>query len=222
MRGLVIVSLIIAYALLVHHVNIQGNATLLGALLALAPLFLIVLAFALKATSKLLGISLILSFSMASWWALPLIKQHTGLIFWLQDIGLMLMLLITFARTLFAGRKPLCVSFAEAIHGGALPLSHERYAHQVTIAWVIFFALIMLISTLLFFFASLASWSFFVNFLTLPLVALMFIVEFAVRKHVLTDLPSGNVLDTVRAYLNSKHLDSKHSDSKHPDSKHAH
>lgn len=205
MRGLAIALLIVTYAVLVHHVNTQGNSTLLGALLALAPLFLIVLAFALKATSKLLGVSLILIFLTASWWALPLIKPHTGLIFWLQDIGLMLMLLITFARTLFAGRKPLCVSFAEAIQGGTLPLSHEQYARKVTITWVIFFAMIMLISTLLFYFASLASWSFFVNFLTLPLVALMFIAEFAVRKHVLTDLPSGNVLDAVRAYLDSKH-----------------
>jgi len=35
-------------------------------------------------------------------------------------------------------------------------------------------------------------------------VALMFIVEFLVRRQVLTDLPEGNVLDAVRAYLNSK------------------
>ena len=116
----------------------------------------------------------------------------------------MLLLLTTFARTLLPGRKPLCVHFAEIINGGDLPIAHECYAYKVTIAWVIFFAVIILASTVLFFFAPLATWSFFVNFLTLPLVALMFIAEFLVRRQVLTDLPAGNVLDAVRAYLNSK------------------
>jgi hypothetical protein len=42
-----------------------------------------------------------------------------------------------------------------------------------------------------------------VNFLTLPLVALMFMVEFMVRRRVLADLPTGHILDAVRAYLNN-------------------
>lgn len=203
-RGVGIVMIIVAYAMLVHHVNTSGQSGMLGALLALAPLLLITLTFALKATSKIFGMSFTLLFLVSSWLALPLIEQHTASIFWLQDIGLMLILLVTFARTLFSGRKALCVHFAELINGGALPIAHERYAYKVTIAWVIFFATMMLASSLLFFLAPLANWSFFVNFLTLPLVALMFIVEFLVRRQVLTDLPEGNVLDAVRAYLNSK------------------
>jgi len=204
MRGISVVLIIVAYAMLVHHVNTSGQSSMLGALLALAPLLLITLTFALRVTSKALGAGLILLFLIASLLALPLIKQHTASIFWLQDIGLMLILLVTFARTLSSGRKALCVHFAELINGGALSIAHERYAYNVTIAWVIFFAVMMLFSSLLFFFAPLANWSFFVNFLTLPLVALMFIVEFLVRRQVLSDLPEGNVLDAVRAYLNSK------------------
>ncbi|MGZ8252126.1 MAG: hypothetical protein ACXWT7_07260, partial [Methylophilaceae bacterium] len=94
-----------------------------------------------------------------------------------------------------------CVHFAEMINGGALPPEHERYARYVTVAWVIFFALMLLTSTLLFFLAPLATWSIFVNFLTLPLVALMFVLEFMVRRRVLVALPSGHILDAVRAYL---------------------
>ncbi|KQT37460.1 hypothetical protein [Methylophilus sp. Leaf414] len=202
--GLLIALVIVSFALLVHHVNTLGQPSLLGALLALAPLLLIAFVFAINIDSKLLGIGFILLVLISSWWALPLIKQHTGLIFWLQDIGLMLMLLITFARTLQAGRKPLCVGFAEAINGGPLPADHERYAYHVTIAWVTFFGLMIIVSSLLFFFSPLATWSFFVNFLTLPLVALMFIAEFLVRRTVLTDLPNGNVMDAVRAYLDSR------------------
>lgn len=204
MRGISVVLIIVAYAMLVHHVNTSGQSSMLGALLALAPLLLITLTFALRVTSKALGVGLILLFLIASWLALPLIKQHTASIFWLQDICLMLILLVTFARTLSSGRKAICVHFAELINGGALSIAHERYAYNVTIAWVIFFATMTLASSLLFFFAPLANWSFFVNFLTLPLVALMFIVEFLVRRQVLSDLPESNVLDAVRAYLNSK------------------
>lgn len=204
LRGILVVLVIAVYAILVHHVNTSGQPSLLGALLALAPLFLITLIFALKRHSKLLGLAFILVFLIACWLLLPAIKQHTALIFWLQDIGLMLILLLTFARTLQPGRKALCISFAEIINGGTLPADHERYAYRVTIAWVIFFSMMILISTLLFFLASLESWSFFVNFLTLPLVAAMFIAEFIIRKQVLTDLPATNVLDAVRAYLHSK------------------
>jgi uncharacterized membrane protein len=204
MRGIGIVLIIVAYATLVHHVNTSGQPTMLGAVLALVPLLLITLTFALRVTSKILGISLILLFLIASWLALPLIAKHTASIFWLLDVGLMLILLVTFGKTLLPGHKALCVHFAEIINGGALPIDHERYAYNVTIAWVIFFALMILASSLLFFLTPLANWSFFVNFLTLPLVALMFIAEFMVRRQVLTDLPEGNVLDAVRAYLNSK------------------
>lgn len=202
-RVLLIALVIVSYAVLVHHVNTLGHASLLGALLALAPLLLIAFISAINLDSRLLGVSFILLVSIVSWWALPLIKQHTGLIFWLQDIGLLLMLLITFARTLMAGRKPLCVGFAEIMNGGPLPAEHERYTYHVTIAWVIFFGLMIVISTLLFFFAPLATWSFFANFLTLPLVAMMFIAEYLVRRSVLTDLPTGNVLDAVRTYIDS-------------------
>ncbi len=204
MRGIGIVLIIVVYATLVHHVNTSGQSTMLGAMLALVPLLLITLTFALRLPSKLLGMSLILLFLIVSWGALPLIAQHTALIFWLMDVGLMLILLVTFAKTLLPRHKALCVHFAEIINGGALPIDHERYAYNVTIAWVIFFALMILASSLLFFLTSLANWSFFVNFLTLPLVALMFIAEFVVRRQLLTDLPDSNVLDAVRAYLNSK------------------
>lgn len=202
-RGLSITVMIVLYALLVHHVNASGQASALGAVLALTPILLLVVSYAWNTASRLAGMAAILIFCGASWLAWPFIRQHTGLVFWMQDISLMLVLLITFARTLFKGRKPLCVHFAEMINHGALHPAHEHYAQKVTVAWVAFFAMIIITSTLLFFLAPLVIWSFFVNFLTLPLVALMFITEFMVRRCVLADLPAGHMLDAVHAYLNN-------------------
>ena len=202
-RGLSITVMIVTYAVLVHHVNASGQASTLGAVLALMPVFLLIITVAVKTTSRAAGISLLLISGIASWLAWPFIKQYTGFVFWIQDIGLLLVLLMTFGWTLQKDRKPLCVHFAEMINGEALPAEHERYAHKVTVAWVAFFAIMIITSTLLFFMAPLATWSIFVNFLTLPLVALMFMVEFMVRRRVLADLPTGHILDAVRAYLNN-------------------
>lgn len=210
-RGLGITAIIVIYVLLVHHVNASNPSTLqfniiqssaLGALLALTPIFLLVVTYACKAKSRLISIGFLLVFFISSWLLWSFVKNHTGLVFWMLDVGLMLALLLTFGQTLLAGRKPLCVYFAEIINGGPLPPEHENYARKVTVAWVVFFSMIILVSTVLFFLAPLVIWSFFVNFLTLPLVALMFIGEFILRRSLLSDLPAGHVLDAVRAYLN--------------------
>lgn len=195
-------ALIASYALLVHYVNASGQASALGAALAITPLLLIGFALLWRAESRIGGAALLVSVITLAWWFWPLLEQNTGLIFWLQDISLLLALFVTFARTLLAGRKPLCVSFAEAIHNDELSPAHEHYARQVTIAWAVFFALMALASTLLFFFTPLVVWSFFVNFLTLPLVALMFIIEYFVRHHLLPDVPRAHIFAAVKAYRN--------------------
>lgn len=200
-RGLGVTAIIVIYAVLVHHVNSLGQASNLGATLALAPIFLLVIAYACKVESRMASSCAILILCAISWLVWPLIKQHTELVFWMLDIGLMLALSLTFGLTLLPGRKALCVHFAEIINGGMLPPEHESYARKVTMAWVVFFLMIIIISTLLFFLAPLTIWSFFVNFLTLPLVALMFLGEYMLRRRLLTDLPTGHVLDAVHAYL---------------------
>jgi uncharacterized membrane protein len=186
-RGILAVVVFVLYALLVHHINATGQVSSLGATLALLPIFLIVLAFAFK-SHPLKGITLLSISSAIAWNLWPFIMRNTSYIFWLLDVGLMAVLLMTFARTLKPGRKPLCVGFAEIMNQGPLPAAHEIYARRVTIAWVLFFA-------------PLTIWSIFVNFVTLPLVGLMFVAEYLVRRRVLTNLPEGNVLDAVRTYM---------------------
>lgn len=158
-RGFGLVSLIVTYALLVHQVNASGKASMLGAMLALAPLCLIAIvlitaALAGNLSCKILGVAGLCLTLLAMTLLWPWVMQHTALLFWLQDIGLMLLLLLMFGRTLLPGHKPLCVHFAEMIHGGALTAAHACYARQVTVARVIFFAAIMTISSLLFFSAT--------------------------------------------------------------------
>jgi uncharacterized membrane protein len=60
-----------------------------------------------------------------------------------------------------------------------------------------------LTSTLLFFLGPVMSWSVFDHFLTLPLIALMFIGEYWVRRRALPDMQHVHILDAVRAFRNT-------------------
>jgi len=52
-----------------------------------------------------------------------------------------------------------------------------------------------------FMFAPLRIWSLFANFCVLPLIGLMFIAEYAVRRRALPQLPRRGILAAVRVYF---------------------
>jgi uncharacterized membrane protein len=201
MRGLGIAALVIGYPLLAHYTNESAHSGSLGALVAIAPVVLLALVQAWRSSLRFGMLAVLALLCVALWAGWPALEQHFELVYWLQDVGMLLILFMTFGRTLIAGRQPLCTRFAEALHAPLTP-QHELYARQVTVAWTLFFAAMALTSTLLFFLAPLASWSVFANLLTLPLVALMFIAEYLVRRWVLPD-QNAHILDALRAYRNT-------------------
>lgn len=197
-----VAALVIGYPMLAHHTNEAANDGRLGALVALAPAVVLGLVLAWHSNHRAVMLAMLGLACAALWMSRSVLTQHFGMVYWLQYIGAQLVLFITFARTLVAGRRPLCTQFAEVVHA---PLTRrlETYTRQVTIAWCLFFAAMALISTLLFFLAPLTVWSVFDNFLTLPLVASMFIGEYCVRRRVLPDLRHSRILDAVRVYRDS-------------------
>ena len=201
-RWLGIAALVIGYPLLAHYTNESAHSGNLGALVAIAPVVLIALVLAWRSPRRVIMMGVPVLLCIALWAGWSALENHFGLVYWLQYVGMQLILFMTFGRTLIAGRQPLCTRFAEAVHAPLTP-QHEIYARQVTIAWTLFFLAMALASTLLFFLAPLATWSFFANFLTLPLVALMFIAEYWVRRWVLPDMRHSRILDAVRAFRNT-------------------
>lgn len=201
-RWLGIAVLVIGYPLLAHYTNESTHSGNLGALVAIAPVVLIALVLAWNSPRRfiMLGLLMLSCVALRAGWSV--LEQHFGLVYWLQNVGMQLILFMTFGRTLIAGRQPLCTRFAEAVHAPLTP-QHELYTRQVTIAWTLFFAAMALASTVLFFLAPLASWSVFANFLTLPLVALMMIAEYLVRRWALPEMRQMHILDAVRAYRNT-------------------
>jgi len=199
LRWLGIAALVICYPFLAHYTNATVHSSNLGALVAVAPLVFISLLLAWRSPRRIVMLGLLALACVALWMVWPGLENHYGLVYWLQHVGMQLLLLMAFGRTLIAGRQPLCTRFAEAVHP-PLTLQHEIYARQVTIAWTLFFAAMALISSLLFFLAPMAVWSVFANFLTLPLVASMFIAEYWVRRWIFPDMQRAHILDAVRAF----------------------
>ncbi|HDY85554.1 hypothetical protein LCGC14_1365430 [marine sediment metagenome] len=200
LRWMGIAGLLIAYAVLAHYTNQSVHNGHLGALVAITPTAFILLVASKQSIWRFSLMLIVLT--IALWFGWATLTNNFWYVYWLQDAGLQFALFVTFGRTLIANRQPLCTRFAEMVHSGSLSPQHYVYTRQITFAWTLFFALMTIISTLLFFFAPLTTWSLFANFLTLPLIALMFIVEYGVRIWVLPDSRQNNIFDAIKAYKN--------------------
>src|ERR1035437_8758578 len=182
LRWLGLVALLIGYPLLAHYTNQSAHSANLGAVVAIAPVLLIALVLAWRSSRRFIMLGALVLSCVALWLGWPALERPFGLVYWLQNMAMYVILFINFSRTLIAGRQPLCTRFAAALQAPLTP-RHEIYTRQVTLAWSLFFVAMALASSLLFFLAPLATWSVFANFLTLPLVALMFIAEYRSEEH---------------------------------------
>jgi uncharacterized membrane protein len=90
-------------------------------------------------------------------------------------------LLIWFGLSLRPGHEPIVTGFARRVRQ-TMPDSVVRYTRKVTIAWCVFFAGQLVVSTTLLLFAPHAAWFSFVTLLNLPLVVMMALAEFACRR----------------------------------------
>lgn len=103
-----------------------------------------------------------------------------------------------FALSLRADREPIITSIMRRIHRPLAP-EWEVHGRHVTRVWACFFGAQLAMSVLLFIFAPLHVWSFFVNVLNVPLVLAMFTVEYTYRRLRYRHLTHSRVRDMLRA-----------------------
>ena len=201
-RGAAILMLALAYVLLAHYTNTSGKARGLGAAVALAPLLAAALSLAWHARLRLFMLGLFMAGCVALFSLRDTLEHYTSWIYWGEHAGTQLALCALFGRTLGHGREPLCTGFARIVHGELAP-ALERYTRRVTLAWAMFFAAMAATSSAIFFAAPLATWSAFSNFFTAPLIGLMFVVEYLVRRHLHPEMEHAHILDGVKLYWNA-------------------
>jgi uncharacterized membrane protein len=195
-----VVLVFLAYSATSHYSNLNPQARDLAVALALAPMltFGLVLVWRWSGAWPVFAASAVVGLLLRFSW--PLLLQNFSIVYLTQQAGFYFLMAFTFARTLRAGHVPLCTQFADKVHG---PLSalELRYTRDVTIAWTVFFAVNLAATFVLFAFAPLRAWSVFANFISLPLILLMFVIEFAVRRRVLPKVQRNGLMATLRVYF---------------------
>jgi uncharacterized membrane protein len=195
-----VVLFFIAYSLLSHYSNLNPQAHDLRTALALAPMVTLGLVLLWRWSGALMALltAAATAFLLRTFW--PLLAQSFSVVYLIQQAGFYSIMAATFGRSLRKGRVPLCTELADRVHG---PLSalELRYTRNVTLAWVIFFLLNLVVTFVLYKFAPLRIWSFFVNFCSLPLILLMFVAEYLVRRRVLPQVPRSGLMATLRVYF---------------------
>jgi uncharacterized membrane protein len=195
-------GLVIGYALLANYTNLTPGAKPLGAVLAIAPPLVLGVGLAWRSRYRIVSLALaaLVVALIGVYW--QVLERNFPLVYLLEDLGFYVLLSLTFARSLTGGRVPLCTYWADLVHGPLPPLV-ARYTRNTTVAWAVFFALIAATSLALYVYAPLRVWSAFSYFATFPLVVLMFVGEYAVRRRVLPPLHRSGLWDSVLVYLNS-------------------
>jgi len=195
-----VVLFFIAYSALSHYSNLNPQAHDLRTVLALAPMLTLGLALLWRWSGALIALlaAAATAYLLRTFW--PLFAQNFSIVYLIQQAGFYSIMAYTFGRSLLNTRVPLCTELADRVHG---PLSalELRYTRSVTIAWVVFFLLNLAATFLLYRFAPLRIWSLFVNFCSLPLILLMFVAEYLVRRQVLPQVQRSGLIATLRVYF---------------------
>ena len=201
-RWSVIAAGVIAYPVLAHYSAASAAAAKvpsLGVAVSLTPP-LAILAWLTWRSTGLLGMLLLCAgMSLVLWGSWEALERNFGWVYFIQHAGTNVLLAALFGVSLTRGRESLCTRLAEAVRG-SLDSEVVRYTRKVTWAWTLFFLGMSLVSAVLFLFGTIEAWSVFANFLSLPLVLLMFVAEHLVRLHTLPHLEQHSIMESILAF----------------------
>ena len=197
-----IIVFVVAYAGLSHYGNSVAKTHDLGVCLALGPVLavalLLVWRWAHPSVALLAGAAA--AVLLRHYW--PVLESNFSVVYLLQEGGFYSLMAVSFARSLGKGHVALCTQLADQLHG-PLTAQETLYTRRVTAAWALFFVLITAATCGFFVLAPLHIWSLFANFCVLPLIGIMFVGEYAVRRRVLPQAPRRGILAAVRVYFAS-------------------
>ena len=197
--AVLLVPAFIAYAVATHWATGSGRSPGLGVALAAAPVLAASLWLALRTRrAGWVGLAAVAAAALLGALAWPE-ATSVNLLYPVPSVIVYGALMWVFGRTLAPGREALVTRVARRVHG-VLPDYITAYTRRLTWAWCLLFGAMALASVLLFAFAPLEAWSLFVNVLTFPLIAGMFVVEYAYRLLRYRTFSHVSLLTAVRAF----------------------
>jgi len=200
LRSAGVVLLAVAWAVGAHVASASGEPSHWGAALAIAPLALALSLALWRLPSRWLA-ALAAGAALALLaWAWPALTSEVAFLYFVQHVGVNLLLAAFFGRTLSGPGESLVTRMARKVHGGVLSARQVAYTRWVTKAWTVFFLSLATISTILFLLAPVAVWSVFANLLGGPLIGAMFVGEYLWRLRCLPAHERSTFADAVRAW----------------------
>lgn len=196
----VIIYAIISHIALIYHVQ------WLAFVLAMLPILLLAINYAFQLLSNqknllnqgfLLMIGGVSALLLMNHWAS--MSPYSIWIFLAQNAGMNAMLAMFFGATLLPSRTPIITALASILNK-EMSLALKEYTRRVTWAWCVFFTAMCLGSIGLFYWAPLSWWSAFINLFAWPLVGVMFIAEYGVRRMYHPEFEKVSIADTIRAF----------------------
>lgn len=208
-KAALIALVVLGYPALMHLLLTSGQWPVSTLMLGLAPLALLPLGL-LLAGHLAWGLALLALLVVGSAYNWNTLLHGQDWIYLMQNLAMQGLLAWGFGHTLRPGHEPLISQIARRIHGADYNQVIATYTRRATWAWALFSLSMGLISILLFAFAPLATWSTFVNFVSLILLGLMFVLEYAARRYCLRDIPHVPFFKGISLYWEKRDaVDSK-------------
>ena len=197
-RALATAALLLAYPVVSYRTNIARHLDPLGALFAFAPLFVLTLTAAWAARPRGLWLALWGGAALVLWHYRTFIAVHYSWAYLAEDVGVMALLCGLFMRSLRPSCTPL-ISRLSWLMRGSLSPHLARYTRRVTQLWAGLFGAMAIISVLLFFAAGVRVWAFYASCLTWPIMVLVFVAEYLVRRMVIPREERAGFLQVILA-----------------------
>ena len=183
----------------------SDHPPMVALLVGLFPLIVLALTVAWQSRARWLAVPLCLAACAWAFVNLQLLREHTALFYFIQHVGAMGLLGLTFGSTLWGSDdQALCSRMAAMVMPGPLGAEHERYTWHVTLVWTLFFVAVGGVSAALFFFGAMDVWALFANIVSPVLIGALFVVEYLVRVRVLPNRPHMSIAATISAYQKFK------------------
>lgn len=188
-----------AYGLTAHQFSVVDDRSPASYLFAILSIFGVLAFTAILNKAWTLLALILLTGTAFGWWFWQHARLSTTWIYLIQHAGAHGCLAILFGISLLPGKTPLVTKMASFLHSNENP-ARDRYTRQVTWAWTTYFAVVSLASLSLFATGQNIAWSWLVNILPIPMLAIMFVAEFLVRRWRLPDDDPTRLTDGWRAY----------------------
>ena len=194
-----IFTAIVSYPFVIHYL-VLNEYFQQASFYILTLVFLLVLQNIIQGHKWLAAILIILTliFGITLW-------LDSQMVVFLPPILIPLALAYLFGKTLIGDNTAFITVLAQKIRNTDLDEREIKYTRKVTWLWFAFFIITIIEDILLAYFADVATWSYITNFVNYLLVTGLFIIEYSVRRIVLSELEHPGFISFVKKLIRAQY-----------------